>query len=75
MLGEAAGLVLAEDQVAVEADIEDPAGALDQFGFYPVFALDCLRQTGGLGQVVSLLTVLDRNVHRSPPGPAGTCVL
>jgi len=63
VLGEAAGLELAEDQLAVDADVEDAAAALDQLGLDAELALDCVRQTGGLGKVVSLAAVLDRHFH------------
>ena len=55
--------VLAEDEVAVETDVEDAATALDQLGLNAVLLLDHLRQTGGFGQVVSFSAVFDGHFH------------
>ncbi len=63
VLWKPAGFLLAVDQLAVDLDIEDAAAALDQLAFDAELALDRIRQTGGLGLVVSFHAVLNRNVH------------
>jgi hypothetical protein len=70
MLGESAGPVLAPDFGAVHVDVKHAAGPLDQLGVDVECFLDGLRQTGGLGAVVSLYTVLDTHFHlcASPDG-------
>ncbi len=57
------GLVLAVDQLAADSDVEDSAGALDQFGVDSELLLDRFRQTGGFRVVVSLHAVLDGHLH------------
>jgi hypothetical protein len=59
VLGKAAELLLGEDQLAVEHDLELPAGALDEGGVNALRLLDLGRQTGGPWQVVSLHAVRD----------------
>jgi len=75
-LGEAAELLLGEDQLAVHADLEDAAARLDEVGLDAVLLLDLGRQTGGARLVVSNAAVLDANLrargslpvrHRGPP--------
>ncbi len=63
VLWKPAGFLLAVDQLAVDFDIEDAAAALDQLALDAEFALDRIRQTGGLGLVISLHAVFNRNVH------------
>ena len=62
---ELAGVVLGVDQCAVDVDVEDPARARDQecFGAERIFELG--RQTDGIGLVVSLHAVGDRDIHDS----------
>jgi len=63
VLGEAADLVLAEDEPPIRLDVEDPARTLDELGLDPELLLDRGRQTGGLGQIVSLHAIGDADLH------------
>ena len=63
MFREAAGLELAPDLGAVDLHVEDPSGPFDQLHVGGKTALDRIRQTGGLWQVVSLAAVFDRHSH------------
>ena len=63
MLREAIFVVFGEDQVTIDDDVKDPARAFDEVGLDAERAFDCLRQTGGLGQVVSHPAVLDADLH------------
>jgi hypothetical protein len=63
MLREAAGLMPAVNQLAVDLYVEDPAAAPDQLDLDRVLLLDCVRQTGGCRFVVSLSAVLDADFH------------
>jgi len=63
MLGKAPGSVLAVDQVAVDLHVEDAAPAFDELGLNVELVFDRFRQTGGLGQVVSISAVSDGDVH------------
>jgi len=47
--GKASGLLLREDELAVQLDVEDAAAALDQRGPSPELLLQLVRQTGGTG--------------------------
>ena len=60
---EPAGLVFAEDQLAVDLDVEDPAASGNEFGLDTIFDLDRIRQTGGVGEIVSFVAIGDGNVH------------
>jgi hypothetical protein len=66
-LGEAASLVLREDQRAVAPHVEDAVVALDQPGLAPGRLLDRGRQPGGLGQEVSAHAVFDADLHVDLP--------
>lgn len=61
---EAVGFMLRVDVTAVDFDVENATLALDEFGFDAGCLLDRVRQTGGLGSVISLHTVRYGNVHR-----------
>jgi hypothetical protein len=63
VLGEAVDVVLAEDHLAVDHDVENPASTLDQRRLDTAVVLDRGGQTGRLGLVVSLHAVGDRNLH------------
>ena len=63
MLWKAVFFVLGEDQIAVDDNVKDPARTFDEFGLDAELALDCIRQTGGLGQVVSHATVFNADLH------------
>jgi len=63
VLGEATRIELAVDQAAVYFHVEDPVAARDEFRLDSRGFLDCLRQTGGGGSVVSDLAVGDANPH------------
>ncbi len=65
MFRKAAGLLLAVDQLAINFDVENAATALDHLDCDAELILDRVRQTGGLGRVVSLYTIFDGNVHCS----------
>ena len=58
--------LLAPDLLAVHVNIEDAAGAFDELGLDAVGLLDRSRQTGGLGQIVSLRAILDGDGHHEP---------
>ena len=74
-LGEAPGLVLRPDQVAIHHDVEHALVTLDQHGFYAAILANGGCQTGSLRQVVSNHAVGDRDVHDTPrrhrQGPEG----
>jgi hypothetical protein len=57
--GKAAHLLFGEDQLAVELDVEDAPGTLDQLGSDAEAPFQLVRQTGGTGSVVSNSAVLD----------------
>jgi hypothetical protein len=59
------GFVLAVDSLAIDVDIEHAAAAADEFRLDVEFILDSGRQTGGLGQVVSLYAVRNADSHRN----------
>lgn len=68
--GESPDLLLAEDQFAVERHVEDTSTAGGEFAcdfVLAVFLRQFGHQTGGLGQVVSLLAVGNVNLHCVPP--------
>lgn len=67
----ASGLLLREDELAVEDDLELSAGTLDERGIEATRLLDLGRQTGGPGQVVSLHAVGDLELHRASWGSWG----
>ena len=62
-LGEAAGLVLGVEQLAVDNDIELAVASDLELGDYSGLFLDRGRETRGLGLVVSHPAVLDRDLH------------
>ncbi len=66
MFRESAGFLLAIDQLAIDFDVEDAPAALDEFGVDVELGLDRIRQTGGLGRVVSLYAIFNGNVHVGP---------
>ena len=63
VFGESVDRVLAEDHLAVDDDVEDTTGTLDELGVDSAVVLDRGGQTGRLGLVVSLHAVGDRNLH------------
>lgn len=63
MLGETVQHLLAEDEITVDPDLEHAPARSDELGFVTVSILDGVRQTGGRGQVVSNLAVLDGDAH------------
>ena len=67
MFGKPARLCLAVDQVAVDGHIEYAAGAFGQFGLDPECLVNRVRQTDGLGVVVSLHAVFDTDFHGRAP--------
>lgn len=61
MLRETVFFFLGEDQLTVHLHFKDPAAGFNQFRLYPDCLLNCFRQTGGLGVVVSLHTIFNGN--------------
>ena len=61
--GKASDRLLGEDQPAVGDDVEDAAAARDESGIEAPGLLELGRQTGGTGQIVSLLAVGDLERH------------
>jgi len=61
-LGEAAQLLLGEEQVVVHGDLEDATTAADELRGDAELLLDLGRQTGGTGVVASTGAVLDGDV-------------
>ena len=66
VFGKAVHFVFGENHLSVHDDIEDPAAAFDEFRLDAGVLLDRIRQTGGLGRVVSLYAILNGNVHVGP---------
>lgn len=64
VLGKAAGLFLAEQELIAGFHVENSAVAGDELCFDVVCVLDRGRQTGGLGEVISLGAVGDADLHR-----------
>lgn len=67
-LGMAANRMLRKDQLAVDGDVKDAAGARDQLPtadevFDFTLVQNFVRQTDGLGLVSSSRAILDDNVH------------
>ncbi|MGH7287521.1 MAG: hypothetical protein ACREI8_05820 [Myxococcota bacterium] len=60
---ETPGFVLAEDALAVGADVEDAVITSQQLGRDAELLLDRGRQTGGLRQVVSAPAVVNGDLH------------
>ena len=67
VLRKAGQFFFAEDQVAVDDNLEDSATTLDEADFHTIFFIQVGRQTGGLWKVVSLNAVLDADIHRWLP--------
>ena len=67
VLGEAEGLELGKDQLAVHLNLKGAAAALDQGGYVVEFVFDRALQTCSIGQVVSFTAVFNRDVHAGPP--------
>ena len=61
--GESVRHLVGVDGLLVDEDLEDPAGAFLKLRGESVLGLDGGLQTGGLGEVVSLPAVQDRDVH------------
>jgi hypothetical protein len=62
--------VLGEDEVAVDAHVEDPDGALHDLGPEAEPLLDRVRQTGGPREVVSDRAVFDDDLGQAA-APSG----
>lgn len=60
---ESAHLVFGEDQLAVDAHLEDSSGSLDQVRTLPEPSLNLVRQTGGTWPVVSDYAVFNCDRH------------
>lgn len=73
MLRKHSRLMFGVDPAAVHFDVEDSAPAGNQLGLNAFGVPNRIRQTGGFGQVVSLCTICDANLHRdNPPLPSTT---
>lgn len=57
------GLMLGVDSAAVDFHVEDPAPSCDQLGLNAFCIPNCIRQTGGFGQVVSLGAIGNPYLH------------
>ncbi len=64
LLRKAAGVVLAEHELAVLLHVENPTAAGDELRLDAQAFPDRGRQTGGAGQIVSLVAVGDAYLHR-----------
>lgn len=60
------------DQISIDNDVKDAAPAFDQFCFNTCCLTNCVRQTGGLGGVVSLDAVCDADLHSLVPPLTGS---
>ena len=60
---EAAHVVLTPNLFAVDVNVEHAACAFDQLGIHAELLFDRCRQTGGLGEVISLCAVFDGDHH------------
>ena len=63
LVGELPGLVLRVDELAVDVDVEDAAGTLDEKRLRAECVLDLGSQTDRYGLVASGGAVGDRDVH------------
>lgn len=63
MFGETVDSMLAEDHVAIDNNVENAAGPLDERGVDIAVIFDCGGQTGRLGLIVSLHAVRDGDFH------------
>ena len=63
VFGETVDSMLAEDHVAIDNNVENAAGPLDERGVDITVILDCGGQTGRLRFVVSLHAVGDGDFH------------
>ena len=64
-LGEPPFLLLREDELAVDDDVEHAAAALHERDLDAARLADLSRQTGGSGEIASLLAVRDLHFHRA----------
>ena len=64
VFGESTDVLLAPDLGAVDVYVENSARTLDELGLDLERLLQCIRQTGGSGKVVSLAAVFDADLHR-----------
>ena len=65
IFGEPSYVLLAPDLLPIHVYVEHAAGAFDEFSIDAVDLLDRSRQTGGLGQIVSLRAIFDGDGHES----------
>ena len=63
VVGESTDFVLAENESAIESDVENASGTFDQLRLNACRFSDCSRQTDGLGGVVSHNTIGDTDLH------------
>lgn len=68
LVGEPACFEFGVNQLSVRDNIEDTFASRDQLSVHTEGAVQFLRQTGGIGSVVSLGTVMDFDLHDTPPG-------
>lgn len=67
ILGEPVLTVLGKHNFSVNFDVKDSGTALDQRGINAKLTSQIGRQTGGLGQIVSLTAISDRYIHANFP--------
>jgi hypothetical protein len=66
-VGEPSRFILREYQLLICNDVKDAVAAGNQLCIHPEGLPQLGRQTGGVRFVVSLRTVMDLNLHISPP--------
>lgn len=64
VFGEPARVVFRPDLRAIDVYVEHAPGTFDELGRDAEALFECIRQTGGLGEVVSLAAILDAEFHR-----------
>jgi hypothetical protein len=65
IIGETMSLQFREHFCAIDSNLKGPASRFYQFGRNSEFPLQCFRQTGGRGKVVSLHAIFNLYFHRS----------
>jgi hypothetical protein len=67
MCGKPERLMLAVNQATVQLNIKNAAFAFHEIDIQIILLLDCGRQTGGLGRVVSHDTIRNPYLHQFSP--------
>ena len=72
MLGKAIALgLLGIEHLSIHFHVKDAPPALNQLGLDPERTINGIRQTGGMGKIISLSTVLDADLHSVDPENTG----